>query len=54
MELRVLLGLSSLPRLETELLLAFLLNKSREFLLTHPEFAISDAAAKKYRALEKP
>jgi len=43
---------SSLPRPETELLLAFLLDKNREFLLTHPETRISSKISKKFKALE--
>ena len=43
---------SSLPRLEIEILLAFLLNKNREFLLTHPEIKISPIIYKKFKALE--
>lgn len=45
------IGASSLPRPETELLLAFLLNKSREFLLTHPETLISRKVSKKFQDL---
>lgn len=43
---------SSLPAAETEILLSFLLNKSRVFILTHPATAISPANYKKFRALE--
>lgn len=43
---------SSLPRRETELLLAYLLNKSREFLLTHPETKISPGVYKRFKLLE--
>jgi release factor glutamine methyltransferase len=42
---------SSLPRLETELLLAFLLEKEREFILTHPEIKITPALYKKFKTL---
>lgn len=52
MELRDILKKSSLPRLEIEILLAFLLNKSREFLLTHPELKISSAIYQKFKVLE--
>lgn len=44
---------SSLPRAEAETLLAFFLNKNREFILTHPETIISPAIHKKFRAGEK-
>ena len=43
---------SSLPRPETELLLTFLLNKNREFLLTHPETEINQTIYKKFKILE--
>lgn len=52
MDLRDILKTSSLPRPETEILLAFLLNKSREFLLTHPETPISPSIYRKFKALE--
>jgi len=52
MELKNVLKTSSLPRLETEILLAYLLNKSREFLLTHPETKITPAIYRKFQALE--
>ncbi len=52
MEIRDIFKNSSLPPLETELLLAFLLNKSREFLLTHPEVKISPKICQKFRLLE--
>ncbi len=44
---------SSLPRLETEILISFLLGKRREFLMTHPETSISLAIYKKFKELEK-
>lgn len=44
---------SSLSRLETEILMAFVSKKPREFLLTHPEMRITTAADKKFRALER-
>lgn len=43
---------SSLPRLETEILMAFLLHKNREFILTHPETKISPVLYKKFKILE--
>lgn len=52
MEIREIFRTSSLPRLETEMLLAFLLNKSREFLLTHPETHVSHAILKKFKQME--
>ena len=44
---------SSLPRLETEVLLAFLLGKSREFILAHPEESLDKIVYKKFKELEK-
>lgn len=44
---------SSLPRPETEILLAFILKKTREFVLTYPETKITPAAYRRFRALEK-
>lgn len=44
---------SPLPRLETEVLMAFLLKKNREFLLTHPEIKITPALFKKYQILTR-
>lgn len=44
---------SSLPRLETEMLLGFVLNKSREDLLTHPELVINKQASLRFKKLEK-
>lgn len=52
MEIRDVLKTSSLPRLEIEILLAFLLHKSREFLLTHPNFRVSPSAFKRFKSLE--
>lgn len=52
MEIRDIFKTSSLPPLETELLLAFLLNKSREFLLAHPEARISETAFHDFKKLE--
>ncbi|MDP2944433.1 MAG: peptide chain release factor N(5)-glutamine methyltransferase [bacterium] len=52
MELKNVLKTSSLPRPEIELLLAHLLNKSREFLLTHPETEIRPAVYKRFKLLE--
>lgn len=45
--------ITKIPRLETELLIAFLLKKNREFLLTHPETRISLAVFNKYQELSK-
>ncbi len=53
MEVRAILKNTALPLLDTELLLAFLLNKSREFLFAHPEYDVSAAVVKKYHELEK-
>jgi release factor glutamine methyltransferase len=44
---------SSLPLGETEILMAFLLGKEKEFILTHPEFVISLNVYKKFKELEK-
>lgn len=44
---------STLDRLETELLLAFLLKKDREFVLTHPETKLKPAIYNKFRELSK-
>jgi len=43
---------SSLPRLDTELLIVFLLHKDREFILTHPATKISSTIYKKFKTLE--
>ena len=43
---------SSLPLIESEILIAFLLGKNKEFLLTHPETEITPAVYKKFRLLE--
>ena len=43
---------SSLPHREAEILSAFVLNKSREYILTHPEAPLSLTQFKKFRALE--
>lgn len=53
MNLLQILKNSSLPQKETESLLAFLLNKNREFLIAHPEIKISPVQCKKLRELEK-
>lgn len=45
--------LSSLPSGETEILMAFLLDKEKEFILTHPEFIVPKNVYKKYKELEK-
>ena len=44
---------SSLPRLETELLLGFVLKKGREYILTHPETTVSQKAIQQFKKLEK-
>lgn len=44
---------SSLPQKEIEILLTFLLKKSREYLLTHPELKISQKNYQKFKKLEK-
>ena len=44
---------SSLPSGETEILMAFLLGKEKEFILTHPEFIIPLNVYKKFKELEK-
>lgn len=44
---------SSLPRLETEVLLAFILKKSREYLLTRPEKNISRQKLADFKKLEQ-
>jgi len=44
---------SSLPQLELRILLAFLLKKSPEFILSHPETKISVFIYKKFKILEK-
>ena len=46
-----LLTISPLPRQETEILLAWLLKKPREYLLSHPETPITPSLQKKFRAL---
>ena len=42
-----------LPSGETEILMAFLLGKDKEFILTHPELIISPNVYKKFKELEK-
>ncbi len=44
---------SPLSRLETEILLGFLLKKNREFLLTHPETTITPGLFKNFQTLTK-
>lgn len=44
---------SSLPNFESEILLAFLLHKRREFIITHPERKININNYKKFKRLEK-
>lgn len=44
---------SSLPSGETAILMAFLLGKDKEFILTHPEFIIPKNIYKKFKELEK-
>ncbi|MFA5184580.1 MAG: peptide chain release factor N(5)-glutamine methyltransferase [Patescibacteria group bacterium] len=43
---------SPLPRLETEILISFLLGKSREYLMAHPETKIPFNLYRKFEALE--
>ncbi len=52
MDIRDIYKTSSLPPLEIEMLLAHLLKKSREFLLTHPELKIGQAALNNFKKLE--
>lgn len=51
-DLRKIFNNSSLPRLETELLLSYLLKKPREFLITHPETKIRPTIYKRFKLLE--
>ena len=44
---------SPLPSGETEILMAFLLKKEKEFILTHPELAVPKNIYQKYKKLEK-
>jgi len=44
---------SALSRLETEIFVSFLLQKNREFLLTHPETKINKATYKKFLILSR-
>lgn len=44
---------SPLPKNEIEILLAFLLNKNREFLITHPEIKLDKKSYIKFKNLEK-
>jgi release factor glutamine methyltransferase len=44
---------SSLPRFETELLLSFLSDKTREFLLARPGYEFSTLFIRKFKTLEK-
>jgi len=44
---------SSLPSGETEILMAFLLGKDKEFILTHPEFIVPLNVYKKFKELKK-
>ena len=48
-----LLKLSLLPKNESEILIAFLLGKNIEFLMTHPETEISSHVYKRLKTLEK-
>jgi len=52
MEIKDVFENSSLPRLDTELLLAFSLKKSREFLLSHLDYEIKPNLYKKFQTLE--
>lgn len=47
------LAASPLPRLETEILLAYLLNKTLSYLLTHPKTQINQKVEKKFQTLVK-
>jgi len=51
--LKSIIASSLLPRSETELLLVFLSGKTREFILTHPEYELKTIIAKKFKVLEK-
>lgn len=51
MDIKETINNSPLPRRETELLLAFLLNKPREYLLTHPETKITPVAGRRFLRL---
>lgn len=53
MDLKTVLVQSPLPSFESEILLAFLLQKKREFILAHPERRITEAKYIKFRKLEK-
>ena len=44
---------SSLPRLDAEIILAFVIKKPREFLLTHPNNELNEPALKIFHFLEK-
>lgn len=44
---------SSLPRLETELLLSYLIKKDRVFIITHPEKTLNNKQILRYKELEK-
>lgn len=48
-----LLSNSSLPRGEAEMLVSFILKKSRENILTHPEQAVSTEIQKQFKSLER-
>ena len=52
MTLKQIIQASSLPQLEVELLLSFILKKPREFIIIHPEFAINKLQEKKFLSLE--
>ncbi len=52
MTLKELLISSRIPRREAEILLSFLLNKTREFFIIHPDFEIEKIVYKKFRELE--
>ncbi len=53
MTIAEIIQLSSLPRLESEVILAFLLKSTRETIVAHPEKIINSALIKRFRLLEK-
>ncbi|MCF7845734.1 MAG: peptide chain release factor N(5)-glutamine methyltransferase [Candidatus Peribacteraceae bacterium] len=53
MQVSNIISQTNLSRLDVELLLAYILGKSREWLFTNPDFAVSTSALKKFRELEK-
>lgn len=51
--LQKLISTTKLPLLESELLAALILKKSREYILTHPQLIISSPAVRRYNKLSK-